>query len=204
MKRPFRRFRYTRRAPWDRPWKPRGPMLPGRMLNPRLQRELRRANHLMSTGDLVNAGHIFQSLAQGARDIDLIYPAPMLFMRAAQAFLLGESFELSIENAQAGLEMFAAQERWPALRHEGARYIESLEAEGKTDETEEMRAWLDDVLQGKPSEEVKSEVSKKNTSLPEKCPCCGASMSLEQISAAGGKAAECHYCGSVILPRPGE
>lgn len=202
MKRPFRRFRYTRRSPWDRPWKPRGPVLPGRMLNPRLQRELRRANHLMSTGDHVNAGHIFQSLAQGARDIDLIYPAPMLFMRAAQAFLLGESFELSTENAQAGLEMLGAQERWPALRHEGLHYIDSLQAEGKADKAQEMREWLEDMLQGKPAE--KSEESESKAALPEKCPYCGASMSMEQISAAGGKAAECHYCGSVVLPRPGE
>jgi DNA-directed RNA polymerase subunit RPC12/RpoP len=202
MKRPFRRFRYTRRAPWDRPWKPRGPVLPGRMLNPRLQRELRRANHLMSTGDHVNAGHIFQSLAQGARDIDLIYPAPMLFMRAAQAFLLGESFDLSIENAQAALEMLAAQERWPALRHEGRRYIEALDAEGKNEQAQSMRAWLQSALNEKPVEETA--VDENRINLPEKCPYCGASMSLEQISAAGGKAAECHYCGSVILPRPGE
>jgi hypothetical protein len=174
------------------------------MLNPRLQRELRRANHLMSTGDHVNAGHIFQSLAQGARDIDLIYPAPMLFMRAAQAFLLGESFDLSIENAQAGLEMLVAQERWPALRHEGRHYINSLLAEHKADRAQEMREWLDEVLQGNPIEEVKSQDPQGKVALPEKCPYCGASMSMEQISAAGGKAAECHYCGSVILPRPGE
>lgn len=174
------------------------------MLNPRLQRELRRANHLMSTGDHVNAGHIFQSLAERARDVDLIYPAPMLFMRAAQTYLLGESFELSIQNARAGLEMLEAQERWPALKHEGTRYIETLESESKKGQAQELREWLADVLQGKPEQELDAKETETQSSLPEKCPYCGASMSLEQINAAGGKASECQYCGSVVLPRPGE
>jgi hypothetical protein len=202
---PRKRFRYERRPPWARPEgfgdiRPRGPLLRGRMLNPRLQRELRRANHLLAIGDHANAGRIFQDLALRARDHDIIYPAPMLFIRAAHAYLLGEDFDLSLESAEAGFDMLIAQERWRALRFESDAYLQELEAAGKKKEADELRAHLkaSPVPAAAPEEETQA------TTLPEKCPYCGASMSLEQINAGGGKAAECGYCGSVVVPRLAE
>jgi hypothetical protein len=203
-----RRFRYERRPPWARPEgfgdiRPRGPLLRGRMLNPRLQRELRRANQLLAIGEHLNAGRIFQDLAERARDRDIVYPAPMLFMQAGHAFLLGEDYALSLQNARSGLEMLAAQERWPALHHESQRFLHELEAAGRRSEAAELRAWL--VELGAPSQvKTQTETAESAQTLPEKCPYCGASMSLEQINAGGGKAAECNYCGSVILPRRSE
>lgn len=203
---PRRRFRYERRPPWARPEgfgdpKPRGPLLRGRQLNPRLQRELRRANHLLAIGDHVNAGHIFNELAQHARDRDLIFPAPMLFMQAAHAYLMGEAYEPSMENARLGLDLLAAQERWRALRFEAQRYTEELRGAGKKTEAQELRIWLlgkaTDTQLTQPTE---PEIEEEKI-LPEKCPYCGAAMSLEQINAGGGNAAECKYCGSVVLPR---
>jgi hypothetical protein len=201
---PRRRFRYERRPPWAREEgfgnpRPRGPLLRGRQLNPRLQRELRRANHLLAVGEHANAGHIFQDLAERARDHDIVYPAPMLFMQAAHAFLLGEAFEPSLENARLGLDMLAAQERWRALRFESDRYLSELEAAGKKAEAAELRTHLSS--HSAQAESVTQE-EVQETTLPEKCPYCGASMSLEQINAGGGRAAECTYCGSVVLPRP--
>lgn len=204
-----RRFPYERRPPWARPgfderaWKARGPIVPGAMLHPRLQRELRRANHLLAVGDHANAGQIFQSLAETARDRDFIYPAPMLFMQSARAFLLGESFAPSLENAKAGLGMLAEQQRWRALKFEGHRYIEELGDAGQKEEAQKLTEWLDLNLKGQPAQETKI-AEPENKTLPEKCPYCGASMSIEQLHAAGGKAAECLYCGSVVLPREQE
>lgn len=195
MRRPFRRFRYTRRAPWERPFRPRGPLVPGRALNPRVQRELRRANHLMAVGQHLNAAEIFVDIAQRALDIGIVYPAPMLFMQAAHAYLLGEAFDKSIAQATTGLDLLAAQERRGALNSEGTRYIESLGGAGREEEAETFRAWLKDRLQGSWAE------SEPEKQLPEKCPYCGASMSLEQIHAGASGAAECQYCGSVVLPR---
>lgn len=195
MKRPFRKFRYTRRAPWDRPWRPRGPLVPGRALNPRVQRELRRANHLMAVGDHLNAAQIFVDIAKKAQDIGIVYPAPMLLMQAAHANLLGEAFDKSIEQATIGLELLAAQERGAALQIEGIRYIEALEGAGQLDDAKNFRKWLQDRVQ------TDVDVKRLNATLPEKCPYCGASMSLQALSARGGQAAECQYCGSVVLPR---
>ncbi len=197
-KRPFGRFPYRRRGPFERPFKPRGPLLRGRALHPRLRRELRRANHLMAIGEHINAAQIFIPLAEQARDSGIVYPAPMLFMQAAHAYLLGESFELSLAQARTGLDLLAAQERWQALKREGQRYIQALESAGRQTDAQPLRAWLEEQLQGKTLEET------SQGQLPEKCPYCGASMSLEQINAGGGRAAECQYCGSVVLPRTGE
>jgi len=199
MRRPFRRFRYTRRAPWDRPWRPRGPLLPGRSLNPRVQRELRRANHLMAVGDHLNAAEIFVDIARKAQDIGIVYPAPMLFMQAAHAYLLGEAYAQSVEQARTGLEMLADQERWRALNHEGKRYIVELEGVEQKEEAQKLQAWIDEKLEGHDLESPPN-----HGQLPEKCPYCGASMSLEAINAGNGQAAECQYCGSVVLPRSEE
>jgi hypothetical protein len=198
MRRPFRRFRYTRRAPWERPIKPRGALLPGRALNPRIQRELRRANHLMAVGDHLNAAQIFGDIGQKAQDIGIVYPAPMLFMQAAHAFLMGEAFEKSIEQATAGLELLAAQERDTALRIEGIRYVEALESAGRSDDAKNFHTWLNDRTK------IGVEVEKVEATLPEKCPYCGASMSMEEVSTRRGQAAECQFCGSVVLPRNAE
>lgn len=197
-RRPFGRFPYRKRGPFGRPFKPRGPLLRGRALHPRLRRELRRANHLMAMGEHVNAAQILVSLAEQARDSGILYPAPMLFMQAAHAYLLGESFDFSLAQARTGLDLLAAQERWRALNSEGKRYIQGLESAGRQADAQQLRAWLEDQLQGKPLEESGA------GQLPEKCPYCGASMSLEQINAGGQRAAECQYCGSMVLPRTEE
>ncbi|MCL5429576.1 MAG: hypothetical protein M1347_07265 [Chloroflexi bacterium] len=196
MRRPFRRFRYTRRAPWDRPWKPRGPLLPGRTLNPRVQRELRRANHLMAVGEHLNAAELFLDVAQRARDIGIVYPAPMLFMQAAHAYLLGDAYAQSLEQARVGLDLLADQERWSVLQSEGGKYIGELKAAGQEDQAHKLSAWLNESLEDRNLGEATSQGQ-----LPEKCPYCGASMSLEALNARGGRAAECQYCGSVVLPR---
>jgi DNA-directed RNA polymerase subunit RPC12/RpoP len=192
------RFRYAKPGPFDQPFKPRGPLLRGRALHPRLRRELRRANQLMAIGEHVNAAQMFISLAEQARDSGIVYPAPMLFLQAAHAYLLAESFELSLAQARTGLDLLAAQERWQALKRESLRYIQALESAGRQADEQQLRAWLDEEMQGKTFDE------KPSAQLPEKCPYCGASMSLEQINAGGGHAAECQYCGSVVLPRSEE
>jgi hypothetical protein len=192
MKRP-KRFRYTRRAPGERPWKPRGPLLPGRSLNPKIQKELQRANHLMAVGQHTNAATIFVDIAGRALDIGIVYPAPMLYIQAAHAYLFGEEYERSMAAASTGLELLAGQERRARLLNEGERYIEALEAAARNEDVQQIRTWLADRTAGSPVAED------ANDTMPEKCPYCGASMSLEQIRAGGGTAVECHYCGSILI-----
>lgn len=196
MKRP-KRFRYSRRSPGERPWKPRGPLLPGRSLNPRIQKELRRANRLMAVGQHTNAAAMFTDIAGSALDIGIVYPAPMLYIQAAHAFLMGDDYEHSLEAASTGLDLLAGQERRARLQSEGERYIDALESAGRTSEVQQVRGWLADRLQGE------AEAEEANDSMPDRCPYCGASMSLGEIRSRGGLATECQYCGSILLARQG-
>lgn len=192
---PRRRFRYARRPLAERLQKfkqqrPRGPLLPGRALNPRLQKELRRANHLLAVGAHANAGRIFADMASRALDHDIWYPAPMLFLQAAHAYLLGEDSTSSLGYAQRGLELLASQQRAAELRHAAARYLNELDASASASESAALRTWLDTALQ--------QTAQAPSTPAPGSlCPYCGAHGSLEALAARGGQAQLCRYCDSI-------
>ncbi len=196
-RRPRRPFGRRPLGPRRRP--PRGPR--GRQLNPRLQRELRRANHLMSIGDHANAAEIFIQLAEHARDRAIHGPGAMLLMRAAHAYLMAGRVQDADTQFERALKAFEAAGHIPAAMREGQRYAEMLEGEGYPDEAQALRETLAQRFSGNPASE---EPEEDQGTFPEKCPYCGASMSLEQISSRGARVAECHYCGSVVLPRKAE
>lgn len=165
-----------------------------------MQKELRRANHLMSKGEHNSSASIFLSLAKRAQDRGIIRPASMLFLQAALAFILAGDINAALEQAYQGLEMLAAEERWTVLNREGERIIGAMEEEGQQESAKELRAWLSAKLKDKPLPGPTGSSTKSRVQLPEKCPYCGASMSLEQLNAGEARAAECHYCGSIVLP----
>jgi hypothetical protein len=137
---------------------------------------------------------IFTTIAGRALDFGIVYPAPMLYLQAAHAYLMAEQDEKSTQAANTGLELLVGQERRTRLESEGLRYIDALKFAGRKEEAELFRSWLNDRLQNPAPEVTEGDV-------PEKCPYCGASMSLEEIRAGRGSAAECQYCGSVVLAR---
>ncbi len=184
--------------------RPKHRQIHGRPLNPRLQRELRRANHLMSKGEHSNAANIFLSLAERARDLGIKEPASMLFLQAAHANILAGEIESAVKNAHTGLTMLADAENWLTLRHESERIIELMSTEGHQDKATEMKIWLKQNMEAVPGDVTPQPELASTLKLPEKCSYCGASMSLEQINAAGAKAAQCRYCGSVVLPSQSE
>lgn len=181
-----------------RPFGPR-PGRAARQLNPRLQRELRRANHLLNTGQHANAAEIFIKLGERARDLGIAGPAPMLLMRAAHALLLGALIERSTQQAYAALGLLADAGRWLAVQRESQHYLEALDGGGYSDETAKLRQWLDEKIGAYIPADRKQNPEDTRERFPEKCPYCGASMSLEQVNTRVARAAECHYCGSVVL-----
>jgi hypothetical protein len=175
----------------------RRPLQPGeRILNPRWQRELRRANHLLNVGQHSSAAEIFLSLAQRAGDGGIMEPAAFLFLQAGRAALFAEDFKSAFEHARTGLDMLAEQGRWLALRREGERFAEGLEDAGQAEAAAELQEWLQRSLAAVDPAQATVAQEPPPGRLPEKCPYCGASMSLEQVSA---RAAECQYCGSVVV-----
>ena len=152
----------------------RGPRMPvrghvkGRPLNPRLQKELRRANHLMSKGEHINAASIYLSLAERAQDRGIIQPASMLFLQSAYAYILSGNVAAALEQAYHGLDILAAEERWPALNREGDRIAAAMEEEGQQKQAKELRAWFSEKLKGKYLQNSAKSSKKSLFRLPEK------------------------------------
>lgn len=189
---PRRRFPYARRPLSERlqdfrERRPRGPLVPGRSLNPRQQKELQRANHLLAVGDHVAAARIFEDMAGRAHDRAIVYPVPMLYLQAAHAYLLGEQLELSLQHARRGLEQLASQERWPLLQNESQRYLAELSVQ-HSQPAAAFQTWLSELI---PQPLPDSSAPNADT-----CPYCGAHGSLEPLAA--GRATRCRYCASVL------
>lgn len=171
--------------------------LASRQLNPKLQKELKRANHLLQNGEHKNAAQIFLILGENAQDRGILFPAAMLFSQSAKANLLADEVQESLKQIQRGLNLFAANHRWRAFQDEGQEFIIALQNSGFEGEAEELTLWMRDKSVDFPGNINGRESSK--IIFPNKCPYCGASMSLEQIKSSRQSATECKYCGSVVL-----
>lgn len=185
----MKRKRYERPGPFGRPQteKPPRRTLPGRSLNPRIQRELRHANQLLNRGEHGRAAEIFAQIAVNANDLGIIYPAPLLHLQAAQAQLLADQPEASLAQARRGLDLLGAQERWDLLHSQGQRYLEALAESGLAARGAELAAWLGQQPQA------------TGESATLTCPYCGANASLSPLPTRRGRASQCTYCDSILV-----
>lgn len=189
------RRRGLRRPP---PPQQRGPRrIASRQLNPKLQRELKRANHLLQNGGHLNAAQIFLNLGENAQDKGILIPAAMLFTKAATAFLLANEIQNALEQSYRGLNLLAANQRWGAFQHQGEQLADAMQVNGFGSEAEELRSWIIEKS-GKPAKNS-AKAEKSAGKFPSKCPYCGAAMSLEQIKSSQHALTECKYCGSVVM-----
>lgn len=168
-----------------------------RQLNPKLQKELKRANHLLQNGAHNNAAKIFLNLGENAQDKGILFPAAMLFSQSARAFLLANEIPESLEQIQRGLNLLAANQRWRVFHNEGQSFIAAMQSSGFGSKADKLSIWMAEKS-GENTRKSLKETSEKSE-FPNKCPYCGASMSLEQIRSSRKLATECKYCGSVVL-----
>lgn len=184
------RKRYERPGPFGRPQQDKKPrrMLPGRALNPRIQRELHHANHLLTLGEHRRAAEIFADIAVKAHDLGIVYPAPMLHLQAAHALLLAGDAAASLAQARRGLELLSAQERGPLLHSQGQRYLQDAqEGEAAPEAVKELAAWLAHQPAGDAAPPAQT------------CPYCGANASLSPLPVRRGQASQCSYCASILV-----
>jgi hypothetical protein len=168
-----------------------------RQLNPILQRELKRANHLMQKGEHRNAAQIFQQLGENSQDKGILFPAAMLYMQAATAFLLASKAEQALDQARRGLELLGSNNRWRAYSEERTRILQAFEDGGYEDEAAQISKWSQES-NNKVKEKISEPIASDNE-IPSKCPYCGASLSLEQIKNTRHSVTECKYCGSFVV-----
>src|SRR5512139_107272 len=99
----------------------RAPLYRAGLLGPRLRRTLRRAHHLLETGEHGNAAVLFDELALHARDRNLIEIAPFLFLQGGRAHLLAGQAQAGERDLWEGLDLLAGSQRWGILRRLGDR-----------------------------------------------------------------------------------
>ena len=165
-------------------------------LPPKVHADLRRANRLSEQGDHINAGVIFERLAEQALDRDLLRHAPMLFLQAAHAYVLAGEVEKGIDLARKGLGILADAQRWGKLNTAGQRVVETLATNGYSKESDEIQDWLNEIRGGHSS--GGSSYEKSRGQLPPKCPFCGATVRSDEVSWIDKNSAECTYCGSAV------
>ena len=160
---------------------------------------LNQAHRLMSTGQFIDAGAIFERLARGAVQRG-IPRAPFLFAQAGKAYLEGGEKPKGYTLVKHGLKLLAEAGRWGELYRLGHRTLAVLEEKGFTDEKEQLAAWLEEILP-EDSEQVmglKSQITAKHPILPTACPSCGGPVDPSIVSWRDEVTAECIFCGSMV------
>lgn len=168
------------------------------IFTPRIEKELRRANHLMERGDHANAAVLFDRLAIDAHDKNILRHAPMLFLQAAHAFILSGKIKDGLQRVRTGLDILAKTNRWRALQNAGQRAVNILSETGYSSEAQEINSWLEEKLSAQDLIQPEDEKNFSRGQLPPKCPYCGATVHPDETNWINSSSAECIYCGSTI------
>jgi len=155
---------------------------------------LQRANQLIAAGDYAGAAIAFMELAQRAEDR---FPrrAPILYMEAGRAAVLGGDVKTGIATLRLGLTLLASQGRLHRMRVLGQRAVEELKAHGLSAEAQEIAELLGASL---PNQLPAESAPVKHPTLPTHCPSCGAAVKPDEVEWLDDVTAECDYCGSLV------
>ncbi len=189
---------FRRRPIWRRPIVRPIPVAP---LEIRPRQMLFKAHQLFEQGDYLAAAEIFERLAIGASNRNMLQRAPTLFLQAARANLKAKRLPQTESLLMKGLQILATTQRWKALHHVGNLAITELKQAGQQDMAMKVEHWLTEQLEGKNFEAhtaPSAEPGAKPAKLPEKCPYCGASLKPNEVEWLDTETVECLYCGSAV------
>ena len=155
---------------------------------------LQHANQMMLNGEYAGAADAFNQLAQGAEKL-LPQRAPILYMEAGRAAILGGDVKTGVAYLRLGLTMLASQGRLHRMRMLGQRAVEELKARGLNAEAEEIAS----LLVASPTKELTVDPAPaKRPVLPTHCPSCGGAVDADELEWIDEITAECDYCGSPL------
>lgn len=188
----------------------RGPFRRQRMFRPRPmvalgerpRQMLLQANQFMDSGRYREAAEIFEQLAQGALNHNMLQRAPHLYIQAARAHIYSGQIEPGLNLFRQGMNILVQTNRWGAVRANGDSAVADLRRLGHTTQANQVQAWLEQTLQA--SSQVAADLNvaeppkQPPQRLPAKCPFCGASLRPNEIEWLDDTTAECPYCGSSI------
>jgi DNA-directed RNA polymerase subunit RPC12/RpoP len=158
----------------------------------------------MGTGGHAEAAQIFERLAYGARDIGMELRAPNLFLQGALAYYLAANPETGQKLLIEGLEMLVQDGQWRRFSRLGERAVQALQNAGFTEAAQQTQIWLDQKLQGQAPESDEAPDAPgadQSRYLPVTCSRCGAVVRPDEVEWVNQQAAECAYCGSLLVDR---
>jgi hypothetical protein len=158
---------------------------------------LRQANHLMASGQYIQAAELFERFATGA--LNRNGPrAPWFCLQAGQARLLAGQVPQAMAHIQQGLSLFAESGQIRRLYHAGMRFAAELRERGLETEALLIEAFLKQTLPAGQLAGLQKRAGKVQPLLPVSCPSCGGPVRSDEVEWPDEHTAECPYCGSAI------
>ena len=158
-------------------------------------RMLRRANHLMGTGQYEQAYPLLKRLADGAMQHGMPVRAANLYLQAARARLEMGSAQDAVDLARRAISLLDSVGQTERLRGLLPRMVEELEKRGHYEQAVALRAEITALLG---SAAAAAPSPHQRGTLPATCPSCNAPARADEADWIDNNSAECVYCGSVI------
>jgi hypothetical protein len=165
----------------------------------RAERILQYAHQLYAQGDYLQAGSIYQELAQGA-EASGRRQAPFLYLQAARCCMRTQQVDQGARLAHHGLEILVNDERWEAIHHVTPQLVEDLEQYDMPDYAQKIRQWYAQIEARHPKQigNLPPATDSAPLNLPTHCEGCGAPLRPAEVQRLDAHTVECAYCGSPI------
>jgi tetratricopeptide (TPR) repeat protein len=166
----------------------------------RAQRAMQYAHQLYEQGDYLQAGSIYQELAQLSEQTGRRQQAPFLFLQAARCCMRTQQLDQGAKLAHHGLEILTDDERWEAVHRVTPQLIDDLEQYDLPDYAQKIRQWYAQIEARHPKEvgNLTIQTSATSLNLPTHCEGCGAPLRPAEVQKLDAHTVECAYCGSPI------
>jgi hypothetical protein len=158
------------------------------------------AHQLYDQGDYLQAGAIYQELAQAAEATGRRQAAPFLFFQAARCQMRIQQTDQGAKLAHHGLEILVSDGRWEAVHRVTPQLIDDFEQYGLPDYAQKIRQWYAQIVAHHPRQADSPLASSGSPviSLPTHCEGCGAPLRPAEVQRLDAHTVECAYCGSPI------
>ncbi|HUT17799.1 MAG TPA: hypothetical protein VM366_01465 [Anaerolineae bacterium] len=155
---------------------------------------LRRAHHLMESGQFAQAYPLLRRLADVAVQRDMPVRAAHLYLRAAHARLEMGGPEDAFDLARRAIRLLLDAGQVARLGGLVPRMVEALEQKGYHPQAVALRAEARSLL-GLSAEQPPVPSPGR---LPTRCPSCSAPVRADEVTWVAGRSAECAYCGTAL------
>lgn len=157
---------------------------------------LQRANQWLISGNYPEAASAFEQLARAA-EARGGPRAPLFYIQAGRASVLGGQTAGGVEYLQRGLGLFATRGQKIRVFNVGNRMVAELNERGLKKEAQQVSAYIKSLLPDFDAS-LETPLPTRKSPLPTHCPGCGAPLRPDEIEWLDDVTAECAYCGSPV------